>query len=123
MESLVSSGQKRRTMRGQYDNTIEQGTICHPSHLCLLCAFCSNAISEFLLDGLNILKNRGYDSAGMATMATKPNTFLVRILVTFFLTIYSDWHGNLTLKNILQISRPLPSLPVTKENALTRSTW
>jgi len=25
---------------------------------------------EFLLDGLTVLKNRGYDSAGMATMSS-----------------------------------------------------
>jgi glutamine phosphoribosylpyrophosphate amidotransferase len=36
--------------------------------------------SDFLLDGLQILKNRGYDSAGVATMDGKGGP-LVRLVI------------------------------------------
>lgn len=34
--------------------------------------------SDFLIEGLTILKNRGYDSAGIATMSGIPSDGLVR---------------------------------------------
>jgi glucosamine 6-phosphate synthetase-like amidotransferase/phosphosugar isomerase protein len=44
-------------------------------------------ISEFLVEGLTILKNRGYDSAGIATMSGNPSDGLVSSLFVVMFTI------------------------------------
>ena len=36
--------------------------------------------SQFLLEGLTVLKNRGYDSAGMATIGDTPTKDIVSII-------------------------------------------
>jgi hypothetical protein len=49
------------------------------TYLCLSYSHSSRLyFSEFLLQGLTVLKNRGYDSAGLATLSSAPGSPLVR---------------------------------------------
>ena len=63
---------------------------------------------EFLLESLMVLKNRGYDSAGLATMPSKGGQ-MVRNYVEIYMVHTASLH--LTLSYLQQCLRFLQSLP------------
>lgn len=77
--------------------------------------------SDFLVEGLTILKNRGYDSAGIATMTGNPDDGLVStklssfggslVLLILILVILTMSLSSLTLSHIFL--QPITSIIIT----------
>jgi hypothetical protein len=47
---------------------------------------------DFLVDGLTIMKNRGYDSAGLATMAAEGGPMVRYATTCWLIVVYSLLH-------------------------------
>lgn len=57
---------------------------------------------EFLVEGLTVLKNRGYDSAGLVTMANEPGSPLVRNIIVVIFLYHGGKKGILSLISFIQ---------------------
>ncbi len=66
-------------MLGAYENCgiVEVTYVSSPYYMNSDLYICLASNSAFLLEGLTVLKNRGYDSAGIATLS--PKNALVRL--------------------------------------------
>jgi hypothetical protein len=66
--------------------------LCILLKLTLFLSFYMSLGRDFLVDGLTIMKNRGYDSAGLATMAAEGGPMVRYATICWLIVVCTSLH-------------------------------